>query len=85
MSGASVEKHLRPRQFVSRAELTRILTERMRELPNGKDCSLGGVLRLPRPDKDGCNWMPGVVANACRSALRAVVAKARLEFNLAEE
>jgi hypothetical protein len=80
-----VEKRRIPRQFVSRAELTRILTERMRELPNGKDCSLGGVLRLPRLDKDGCNWMPGVVPNACRSALREVVAKARLEFNLYEE
>jgi hypothetical protein len=71
-----------PRQVVSRTELTRILTERMQPLSNGKECSLGGVLRLPRPDKDGCNWMPGVVANSCRSALREVVAKARLEFNL---
>jgi len=80
-----LEKHRTPRQFVSRAELTRILTERMRQLPNGKDCTLGGVLRRPRPDKDGCNWMPGVVANACRTALREVVANARLEFNLDEE
>jgi len=74
-----------PRQLVSRAELTRILTERMQRLPNGKDCSLGGVLRLPRPDKDGCNWMPGVVPGSCRSALNEVVAEARIEFNLEAE
>lgn len=74
-----------PRQLVSRAELTRILTERMHELPNGKDCFLRGVLPLMRPDDEGCNWMPGVIANACRSALREVVAKARLEFNLEDE
>jgi len=74
-----------PRQLVSRAELTRILTERMQRLPNGKDCSLGGVLRLPRPDKDGCNWMPGVVPGSCRSALTEVVAEARIEFNLEAE
>lgn len=73
------------RQLVSRAELTRILTERMHHLPNGKDCALRGVLRLPRPDKDGCNWMPGIVSGSCRSALGEVVTKARFEFNLREE
>lgn len=71
-----------PRKLLSRAELTKILTERMKGHPKGKDCSLGGVLHLPRPDKDGCNWMPGVVSGSCRSALNDVVAKARLEFNL---
>ncbi len=58
-----------PRQLVSRAELTRILNERMKELPHGKHCSLGGILRRVRPDKDGCNWMPGVATPACRAAL----------------
>ena len=74
-----------PRRVVSRAELTRLLTERMQQLPKGKDCSLGGVLRLPRPDKDGCNWMPSVISDPCRLALQEVVAKARFEFNLEDE
>ena len=39
------------RKLVSRNELVRIVNERMQQLPNGKDCLLGGVLRLPRPDK----------------------------------
>lgn len=83
--GDSLEVHRMSRQLVSRAELTRILTERMQQLAKGKDCSLGGVLRLPRPDKHGCNWMPGVVSGSCRSALGEVVTKARFEFNLQEE
>jgi hypothetical protein len=70
---------------VSRAELTRILTERMRTLPYGKNCTLAGVLRLPHPDASGCNWMPGVVSNSCRAALADVFKTARLEFNLHEE
>jgi len=73
-----------PRQLVSRAELTRVLTERMQQLPNGKDCSLGGVLRLPRARQRRMQLDAGV-ANNCRSALNDVVAKARLEFNLEEE
>jgi hypothetical protein len=74
-----------PRQLVSRTELVRIINDRMEQLRYGKDCSLGGVLRLPHPDRDGCNWMAGVIGNRCRSALQDVVAKARLEFNLFDE
>jgi hypothetical protein len=73
-----------PRQLVSRHELTRIINERMEQLPNGKHCSLGGVLRLPVPGADGCNWLPGVIGNRCRGALQDVVSKMRLEFNLDE-
>jgi hypothetical protein len=61
-----------------------ILNERMQGLPNGEGCSLRGVIPLRRPDKEGCNWMPGVITNACRAALQEVVGRARLEFDIVD-
>ncbi len=73
------------RKLVSEAELLRILTERMQQLPNGKNGTIGRIFHLPRPDDHGCNWIPDLASASSPSALYLVLPRARDEFNLVDE
>lgn len=79
---------------VSKADLIRILNERMRNLPEGpkgpkgpkgKEAAVIDVIRLRHADSDGCNWMPDFAATDFNPALLDVFAQARYEFILKEE
>ena len=76
------------RQLVSKDEIVRLVNERVRQLANGGACTLGGVLRLPKPDGDGCNWkevsIKGIYSEGFRQALREIRAKYNLEDEASE-
>ena len=73
------------RKLVSEAELMLILSDRLRQVPIGEDAAIGGVLRLPEPDGNGCNWIPDVELSSSVSPLYEIVGMTRSEFNLQDE
>ncbi|HEX6912781.1 MAG TPA: hypothetical protein VF142_20405 [Longimicrobium sp.] len=82
-----------PRRRVTPGELVQVIN---RQVTGQSDCEglviEAGVLRLPLPDPDGCNWSPcglhvRVAHGSSTRALgcvRQVVEWARLNFELAE-
>jgi hypothetical protein len=72
------------RRLVSRSELVRLVNERIRHLSNGA-CTLSGVLRLPEPDRDGCNWMEGRIGGIYTEGFRDAVREIRAKYNLQDD
>jgi hypothetical protein len=73
------------RHLVSRSEIVRLVNERVRKLANGGTCTLGGVLRLPKPDGDGCNWQPDGLKGVYSEGFRQAVREIRAKYNLEDE
>ena len=73
-----------PRKVVTSTRLTRILANRIQQVPNANG-SLRRVFKLTQPDENGCNWIPEFASASSSAALYMVLAQARLEFNLKEE
>jgi hypothetical protein len=75
------------RKLVSKAELAAIFTERLQQLPEGRDCSIraADIMSLSIVSQDGRNWLPRIPADVSWSAMLHVFAKAQYEFNLEEE
>lgn len=44
------------RKVINKEELLLKLNEELGRLPEFYECRYEDVERLPRPDKDGCNW-----------------------------
>jgi hypothetical protein len=73
------------RQLVSSDEIVRMVNERTRQPLYGGACTLGGVFRLPKPNRDGCNWLEarldGIYTEGFLNALREIKAR----YNLQDE
>jgi hypothetical protein len=72
------------RELVSKDQLTRILTERMQQLPGCAECYVTHITRLDTPSDDGRNWLARTRGEHCWGALLQVFATAQHEFNLVE-
>jgi hypothetical protein len=71
------------RQLVSSHELVKLINQRVRQLAKTRACAIAGVLRLHKPDGDGCNWeeigIKGIDTEGFRQALRETRATYNLE------
>ena len=72
-----------PRQLVSCDELVQLVNQRVRQLARTGARAIAGVLRLHKPDDDGCNWeeigVKGTYTYGFRQALREMRATYNLE------
>jgi hypothetical protein len=73
------------RKLVSRSELVRLVNERIRQIPDGGNCTLDGVLRLPMPDRDGCNWQEGRIKGIYTDGFRDAVRQIKAAYNLQDD
>jgi len=73
------------RQLVSRDELVRLVNERIGQIPNAGPCALGGVLRLEKPDRDGCNWLANSIKGIYTDGFRQAVTEIRAKYNLEDD
>ena len=55
------------------------------QIPNSGACTLGGVLRLPKPDGDGCNWQRGGLIGIYSEGFRQAVGEILAKYNLEDE
>jgi len=71
------------RQPISGDELVKLVNKRVRQLVRTGACAIPAVLRLHKPDSDGCNWeeigVRGTYTKGFRQALREIRAKYNLE------
>jgi hypothetical protein len=80
------------RKLVSQAELSEILTSRLRAFEDCADCSASVRYTYPEPDGQGCNWSPDVTirlgANASKEIVAGIVSKLveelRTELNVSK-
>jgi hypothetical protein len=73
------------RKLVPQDELVRLVNERARQLAKGGACALGGVLRLPKPDRDGCNWQEVGIKGIYTEGLLHALRETRAKYNLEDE
>ena len=74
------------RHVVSRDELVRCVNGRVRELAKVDACAIAGVLRLHKPDDDGCNWQEvGIVKAIHKDGFRHALREIRAQYNLEDE
>ena len=73
------------RQLVSRDEIVRLVNERTRQPLYGGACRLAGVFRLPKPNRDGCNWLEGRYQGIYTEGFRAAVREIKARYNLQDE
>ena len=73
------------RQVVSRDEIVRLVNERTRQPLYGGARTLGGVFRLPKPNRDGCNWLEGGYQGIYTEGFRDAVREIKAKYNLGEE
>ena len=73
------------RQLVSRSELVRLVNERIRQPLYGGACELRGVFRLPKPNRDGCNWLEGGIRGIYTEGFRNAVREIKTKYNLQDE
>ncbi len=73
------------RQLVSRNEIVRLVNERVRQPLYGGACTLGGVFRLPKPNRDGCNWLEGRMDGIYTAGFRNAVREIKAKYNLEDE
>jgi hypothetical protein len=70
------------RKLVSGDELARLVNQRVRELAKTGACAVAGVLRLHKPDSDGCNWEEIGVKGTSTFGFRQAVKEMRATYNL---
>ena len=73
------------RQVASRDEIVRLVNERVRQPLYGGACTLGGVFRLPKPNRDGCNWLEGSLKGIYTEGFRNAVREIKAKYNLRDE
>ena len=73
------------RQLVSSAELIRLVNERISKIPSTGSTTLGGVLRLDKPDDDGCNWVASRIKGDYTVGFRQAVTEIRAKYNLEDD
>jgi hypothetical protein len=81
-AGAALEAFVMQRQLVSSKEITRLVNERIYELPDWAACALGSVLRLPTPEPDGCNWTVAWIKRTYTDGFRQAVREIKAKYNL---
>jgi hypothetical protein len=69
-------------KLVSELELTKILTERMRQQADVVGHEITRVFRLTLLDTNGCNWMPDYGSVTSLGVLLKVLDDVRAGFNL---
>ena len=72
------------RQVVSREEIVRLVNERTRQPLYGGACTLG-VFRLPKPNRDGCNWLEGGYQGIHTEGFRDAVREIKAKYNVGNE
>jgi hypothetical protein len=70
------------RQLVSRDELVKLVNKRVRQLAKNGACAIAGVLRLHKPDGDGCNWEEIGIRDIYTEGFRQAVREMRATYNL---
>ena len=73
------------RQLVSRHEIVRLINERIRQPLHGGACTLRVVFWLPKPNRDGCNWLEGRINGIYTEGFRQAVREIRAKYNLEDE
>jgi hypothetical protein len=73
------------RQLVSRDEIVRLVNERTRQPLYGGACILGGVFRLPKPNRYGCNWLEGGYRGIYTEGFRNAVREVKATYNLRDD
>jgi len=71
-----------PRQLVSCDELVKLINQRVRQLAKTGACAIAGVLRLHKPDGDGCNWEEIGVKETHTQGFRQALREMRAAYNL---
>jgi hypothetical protein len=70
------------RQLVSRDELVKLVNIRVRQLAKNGACAIAGVLRLHKPDGDGCNWREIGIKDIYTEGFLQAVTEMRAAYNL---
>jgi hypothetical protein len=70
------------RQLVSTEELVNLVNQRVRQQAKTGACAIAGVLRLHKPDDDGCNWEEIGVRGTHTQGYRQAVKELRASYNL---
>jgi len=72
------------RQLISGDELATLVNKRVRQLVRTGACKIAGVLRLHKPDNDGCNWEEIGVKGTYTKGFRQALMEMRARYNLAD-
>jgi hypothetical protein len=72
------------RQLVTAEELVKLINMRVRQRASTRGCAIAGVLRLNKPDGDGCNWEEIGVKAAGTEGFRKALMEMRAAYNLEE-